>query len=162
MRRWLLLLLCGPLACAPEPANTTPLIQKNRVQPAPEPDGVIAARCASGSVDLEFAIHVTDPDLDDTSYVFWYVDHVSDSAATQSRPFSQERVAGGSAERTPSTVQIPIAWLPDVSPTSTHLVEVLVSDDDVTGPQGRYVDYLAGGSFDAYPWVIEIVDGSCQ
>jgi hypothetical protein len=150
------------LACAPAVPNTTPLIQKNRVQPVPEPDGVIAARCSGGNVDLRFEIHVVDPDVDDTTYVFWYVDHVTDSAAIQSRPFAQERVAAGSVVRDPAMVYLPVSSLPDVSPTSTHLVEVLVSDDDETGPQGRYVDYLAGGSFDAYPWVIEIADGSCQ
>jgi len=162
--RWLLLTGLGLLACAPESpaANRSPLIQKNRVRPAPEPGGVIAARCANGTVDVEFAIQVTDPDLDDSSYVFWYIDYVSDRTKVQSRPFSQQRVAGGSVERTPSPATIPMSWLFDASPTSTHLVEVLVSDDDVTGPDGRYVDYLSGGSFDAYPWVIEIVDGSCR
>lgn len=146
-----------PLA---EPAkNHAPQIVIDSVQP--QVDGVIGVGCADKQLDEEFSLRqAIDLDLNQSLYVYWFVDYDPDPLAINSQPFyvSDAIPADGEALRElQQSVKVPRNRILS-DPEGTHLVEVLVTDARPLS-QGPYPNRSLpeGAGYDLFYWIVSVV-----
>ncbi|MFH1808294.1 MAG: hypothetical protein ABIJ09_06110 [Pseudomonadota bacterium] len=140
--------------------STFPKIQENRVHPPVTGNQILFARCSSQGLEQEFRIFIAEPDAGDDTFIYWYFDFNPDTGSVNSRPFFQETFSTQQPVREASPALVPRAWIEGVSPTATHIVEVLVTEFASPGSQA-YLDFLEGARFDYFYWRVALDQASC-
>ncbi|MDY7227901.1 hypothetical protein [Hyalangium rubrum] len=155
------------LAELPQRRNRPPRILETQVQPLQR---IIQDFGTNDLCELDFAVAVEDPDVDDLITVSWYLDYNTENPTGFYREF--QLTNNGQPQRGDrATLRINLrAANSPLSEPGVHLVEALVSDARLVNrePEQRRVPLADGGFLInpgyvvTYAWFVSTVRGDCQ